>query len=381
MESVITFLSTTGKSFIGFSGTMLIQSSALIIVLLVLNVFLRKKVRVVVLYGIWMLVLVKLVLPTTLSSPLGLGYWIGDKVPRVLTEKAYIPSTSYINEQGRIVDKIDYPFINDPQLIGTWESVDFVREMEEFKAGEKQWRGDLYLKGLIFKPNGKTFKPWWTWTKGLIFHSGGDKTASKYTIKNIKGSTYMFYEWKSGDYVIRYMKPFYYVLKKVSSETSGPLDKVWISKQEDEVSVDKKAHIPPTSYINEQGHIVDKIDYPFVNDPQVIGTWESVDFVDEIKQFKVGKQQWKGRGGELFLNEMIFKRNGRLTCKNDKVPNGYGRTWTKGLVISDNDTKTASKYTIKEIDGSTYIFYEWKSGDYTFRHRKPSYYVLKKILS
>ena len=148
-------------------------------------------------------------------------------------KKADIPPTSTINEEGRIVDKIDYPFVNDPQLIGTWNSVDFVGEMAEFKADQKRWKGDLYLKGLIFKPNGKTFKPWWTWTKGLVFHSG-DKTASKYTIKDIEGSTYMFYEWKSGDYTIRYRKPSYYVFKKVSSETSGPLDKVWISKQEDD---------------------------------------------------------------------------------------------------------------------------------------------------
>ena len=61
--------------------------------------------------------------------------------------------------------------------------------------------------------------------------------------------------------------------------------------------------------------------------------------MEEIEQFKVDEQQWKGRGGELSLNIMIFERNGRLTCKNDKVPNGNSRTWTKGLVISDNDTK------------------------------------------
>ena len=299
-------------------------------------------------------------------------------------KKADIPATSHINEEGRIVDKIDYPFVNDPQLIGTWESVDFVREIEEFKPDEKNWKsGELYLKGLIFRANGKTFKPWWTWTKGLVFHSG-DKTASKYLIKEIDGSVYMFYEWKSGDYTIRYMKPAYYVLKKVSSKTSGLLDKVWTSEQEDDeddTRGDDKAHIPATSYIDEQGHIVDKIDWPFVNDPQVIGTWKSVDYVDEVDQFKVGQKRWKGRGGELFLNEMMFERNGRLTCKNDKVPNGYSRAWTRGLVISDNRTKTASKYTIKEMDGSAYLFYEWKSGDYTFRHSKPTYYVLKKVSS
>jgi bla regulator protein BlaR1 len=32
---------------------------------------------------------------------------------------------------------------------------------------------------------------------------------------------------------------------------------------------------------------VDKIDYPFVTDPQLIGRWQSVDFVDNIEDFKV----------------------------------------------------------------------------------------------
>jgi len=132
-----------------------------------------------------------------------------------VSEKAHIPPTSYINEEGRIVDKIDYPFINDSQLIGTWKSVDFVDEMEQFKAGEKQWKGNLYLKQLIFLPDGETFKPWWTWTKGLVFHLGS-KTASKYTLQDIEGSTYMFFEWKSGDYTIRHRKPSYYVLRKIS---------------------------------------------------------------------------------------------------------------------------------------------------------------------
>ncbi len=44
-------------------------------------------------------------------------------------------------------------------------------------------------------------------------HSGS-KTASKYIIKEIDGGKYMFFEWKSGDYTIRGMKPYYYVLKK-----------------------------------------------------------------------------------------------------------------------------------------------------------------------
>ena len=83
MESFITFINTTGKSFIKFSTSMLIQSSVLIIILLLLDLLLRKKVRAVFLYFIWMLILVKLMLPTTLSSPTGLGYWLGSRVLKV----------------------------------------------------------------------------------------------------------------------------------------------------------------------------------------------------------------------------------------------------------------------------------------------------------
>ena len=86
MNSLITFLNTTGKTFIDFSTPMLIQSSVLIIVLLALDMLLRKKVRAVFRYCIWMLVLVKLVLPTTLSSPTGLGYWFGDKISGIVSE-------------------------------------------------------------------------------------------------------------------------------------------------------------------------------------------------------------------------------------------------------------------------------------------------------
>jgi bla regulator protein BlaR1 len=111
------------------------------------------------------------------------------------------------------VDKIDYPFVNDPEIIGTWKSVDFVQAIDDFKAVEKHWAGDLYLKNMFFFDEGRTGGPW-RWTEGLIIHPG-DKTAAKYHIKEFDGEKYMFFEWKSGDYTIRRMQPRYYVLKKV----------------------------------------------------------------------------------------------------------------------------------------------------------------------
>jgi len=275
-----------------------------------------------------------------------------------IRRKADIPGTSTINEEGRIVDKTDYPFVNDPRVIGGWKSVDFVEEIDQFNPKEKNWEGDLYLNHFVFEEGGKISRIGLTWTKGLVL---SDDTASKYIIKEMDGSTYMFYEWKSGDYTIRHMRPYYYVLKKVSTESL-----------KFEPVLGKKADIPATSTINEQGRIVDKIDYPFINDPRVIGTWKSVDFVGDMKQFEAGEKQWKGRGGELYLKELIFLPNGR-TFK-------PWWTWTKGIVFHSGD-KTASKYTLKDIEGSTYMFFEWKSGDYIIRYSKPSYYVLKKVSS
>ena len=59
-------------------------------------------------------------------------------------------------EQGGIVDKIDYPFVNDPEALGTWQSVDFVENLEDFKLGVKRFKGDLYLKELFILENGRT---------------------------------------------------------------------------------------------------------------------------------------------------------------------------------------------------------------------------------
>lgn len=253
---------------------------------------------------------------------------------------SFIPATSVIEPDGRIVDKIDLPFVNDPAVLGTWKSVDLVTEPDQFKPGQRHWKDDLFLKGLSFLPDGKTGVPWYYWTKGTVCHPG-DKTASAYTLKDIDGTTYMFFEWKSGDYVLRHAKPIYYVLKKL-------------------------AYVPQTSVLDENGRISDKVFLPFVNDPAVIGTWNCVDVVDEVDQFKPGQKQWQGA---LFLKDLVFQPDGRL--------GQLGQAWTKGTVVDVND-KTASAYTLKDIDGATYMFYEWKGGDYTQGQRKPPYCVLKK---
>jgi beta-lactamase regulating signal transducer with metallopeptidase domain/Tol biopolymer transport system component len=74
-------LNHLGGAFSHYAVRAFLQSAALVIVLFVIDLFLRKRVRAVFRYCIWLLVLVKLILPPTLSLPTGIGYWVGHRLP------------------------------------------------------------------------------------------------------------------------------------------------------------------------------------------------------------------------------------------------------------------------------------------------------------
>ncbi len=80
MNTIVEHINSAGFSFVEFAVPMLVQSGILIVILLLADLLLRKKVKAVFRYWIWMLVLLKLVLPTSLSSPLSLGYLFGEKL-------------------------------------------------------------------------------------------------------------------------------------------------------------------------------------------------------------------------------------------------------------------------------------------------------------
>ncbi|MBN1392467.1 MAG: hypothetical protein JW947_06660 [Sedimentisphaerales bacterium] len=83
MNTILEQINSTGYKFVDFALPMLLQSAALIMVLLLADVLLRKKVRAVFRYWLWMLVLIKLILPTTLSSPVSIGSWFGDELASI----------------------------------------------------------------------------------------------------------------------------------------------------------------------------------------------------------------------------------------------------------------------------------------------------------
>ncbi|MCX5783822.1 MAG: hypothetical protein NTW04_05225 [Elusimicrobia bacterium] len=231
--------------------------------------------------------------------------------------------------------KVDLPFVDDPQLKGCWEPVDAVALPDQFAVGKQSYGGKFAIDEMIFDEGGvvvnSATRNAFTWTKGNIIDSL-QTSASPYKMKEIEGSKYLFIEWKTPGYIIAKEKPLYYVLKKTANIRR------------------------------------DNVNLPFVNDPRVIGTWKSVDFVDEKEQFPASGKFYRE---EMYFTELTFLEKGKTN------KSWYG--WTKGYVLHKGGDKTASAYEIREFDGVTYMFMEWKSGDYIYRGKKPKYYVLKKI--
>ncbi len=74
-------LNRWGEHFVNFAWPMLWQSSALIAVVLALDVALRRKVRAAIRHALWLVVLLKLMLPPALALPTSPSWWMHRTAP------------------------------------------------------------------------------------------------------------------------------------------------------------------------------------------------------------------------------------------------------------------------------------------------------------
>ena len=81
MNSFIETLNHLGYQFLNFAWPMLWQSSLLIAIVFVLEFALRRKIRAAIRYALWLVVLVKLLLPPALALPTSPTWWIHPSVP------------------------------------------------------------------------------------------------------------------------------------------------------------------------------------------------------------------------------------------------------------------------------------------------------------
>jgi beta-lactamase regulating signal transducer with metallopeptidase domain len=81
LNSAVVVLNDWGRACGVVAGRMLIQSSILVLLLLLADRCLRTRVSARFRYGLWLLVLVKLLLPPSLALPTGINYWLGSYWP------------------------------------------------------------------------------------------------------------------------------------------------------------------------------------------------------------------------------------------------------------------------------------------------------------
>ena len=135
-------------------------------------------------------------------------------------------------EHGRIfyniIDNPDMTFVNDANVIGTWETCDMVWEISDFIPGERQhYSGVFQMTGVRFQSDG-TYDTKYVgdsdyrigvnnWTSGLLRSTAGGAPrvwGQEYTLQQDGSDWYILIQNKDGTYYSRATKPNYYVFQK-----------------------------------------------------------------------------------------------------------------------------------------------------------------------
>lgn len=258
-------------------------------------------------------------------------------------------------------DFVDYPFIKDDNIIGYWKVIAIADTPEKYLEKKEKTFSDIPFEGLAFssatgvlvKTYGEELKiSGFNYTKDHILHPS-DKTDSIYLIKEVDGVKLLFFQWKSGDYIFSFKKPPYYVLKQVDSNDRNLID--------------------TTAEVGEN-----ELPTKFINDPKLIGTWETVDFTANINYYTYnGKKQYSE---ELYLTKVEFLQNAIMSeyFKSELTPYNNLRKWSKGVIFNE-EYKYAKPYFLKKDGNTDLLFLPWLNGDVLLRGEQPSYYVLKRI--
>ena len=236
-------------------------------------------------------------------------------------------------EKGGFVMK---NFVNDERVIGKWKKLAIVKNKEDYFKNKFDDNDIFMHEQIYFLPNGEEY--WvFSWTKGILYLKD-----RQLPYEIIDGLLFIGIVGHKTDTINNYA-----VYEKVDDK----------------------------HYTKDEIVFKDNTDIPFVADSEVIGFWDSVDFVDSIDEYELGKKSWNG---DLFLTKYVFENGGKLFVGYNDSDVLYPINWSKGVVI-DKRIDTVSKYVIKSINNETIMFAEWKSDDYTFSGKVYGYYVLRKV--
>lgn len=254
---------------------------------------------------------------------------------------------------------LNVDFENDPDLIGRWRLMGQVRTQLPEAWGHPKTPSDTVMEEIVCLPGGSM---WWNilWSRGVIycFYQAMDTVVpNEYQLHLIGGERYMTLRW------IGY-----------NCLTKGSDSVILLYKQESD-----RAYTPREAQTRR-----DRTDFPYIPDPELNGTWETVAYVGTPEDFSpacpLDPSVLQYVTAITFYERGICKRYLRdrghtFTRQLEYTASGMGAF--RGYVISQQE-ESAEGYLLREIDGVKYLFIQHKSGDYFFGGLEPWYYVFKK---
>ncbi len=253
-------------------------------------------------------------------------------------------------------DDISISFEDDPEVIGHWKTVQccLPNSQDAFRPDRINWQpleGDI--EDLYFLPEGEKY--WcFSWTKGYVISQFGvplKEGLNPYQIRTIDDKKYMYFWFKDHNYFHRGALPDLLILEKIDSKR----------------------------YTNEELRIRDELTEEFVVDETVTGKWKVCDFVRNPNFFKEGEYNAGFPKDKLFFRRIDFCENGDCEVQyGDEILQTPQVNWSKG-VIRDVQRGLSQKYERRVINGTEYLFAQFKSGDYIYNHQQsPWYYVFTR---
>src|SRR5215469_3471017 len=119
MNECIETLNRWGESFSAFAWPMLWQSSLLITVIFAFDLMFARRIRASVRYALWMVVLVKLLLPPALALPTGATWWLWRPHPAIETPAIKNYTVSFGNSTPETLPTTTVPLVEPtPKLTG-----------------------------------------------------------------------------------------------------------------------------------------------------------------------------------------------------------------------------------------------------------------------
>ena len=260
---------------------------------------------------------------------------IKDYKIKVINIQKQINQLQEISLKGKEVLKMKR-FINDERVIGKWDLVGIASNIEEAKAN-KFIQDDYQIKQLYLLPKGKQY---WviSWTKDIIFINGRE---NHYQIDN--------------DIMYLFVK----------------------GNEENEIKIAIYKKIDDKEYTIEDIKVKDNTDIDYIEDKNLVGFWQTVDFITNKNSFNPEKIQ--ANSTNLPLSKVTFTPNGEVYINYRYNKDIKRAKYTKDYIINFCLTDTLSKYFYQIIDNKKYLIIEWKSGDYVYGRMINGYYVLEKI--